>query len=102
MRYCQPDFFWIFRRIYGCVYFYLAGDIWNFHFIQPFMILYAESISCGIVRLLLDSVSSASAIDSLIPTPISLESRLTNSPRFSGSSDLFLLVKNPNLVSPDA
>src|SRR5574337_666873 len=100
--YSKPHLVWIFGWINCCIYLNLAGNFWSLQVIQPFMTRYAVSTSSVIVMLLLDIVSSASAIDSLMPTPISLESLFVKSSRSEGASDLPLSVRNLYLVSPDA
>ncbi len=64
--------------------------------------LYAVSISCSFDKLLLEMVSSAMAIEVLIPTPSSLSSLFSNVSRFSGSSERPRFVRYSNLVSDDA
>src|SRR5574340_404430 len=100
--YGKPYLVWIFGWINCCIYLNLAGNFWNLQVIQPFMTRYAVPTSSSIVMLLLEIVSSASAIDSLMPTPISLESLFVKSSRSDGASDLPLPVRNLYLVSPDA
>src|SRR5574340_1626174 len=100
--YGKPYLVWIFGWINCCIYLNLAGNFWNLQVIQPFMTRYAVPTSSSIVMLLFDMVSSASAIDSLMPTPISLESLFVKSSRSEGASDLPRSVRNLYLVSPDA
>src|SRR5574340_7681 len=100
--YGKPYLVWIFGWINCGIYLNLAGNFWNLQVIQPFMTRYAVPTSSSIVMLLFDMVSSASAIDSLMPTPISLESLFVKSSRSEGASDLPRSVRNLYLVSPDA
>ena len=66
------------------------------------MILNDVSTNSSIERLLLEIVSSAKAIDVLIPTPNSRSSLSLKLSRLFGSSDLPRLVRKSYLVSVDA